>query len=227
MAELLYDEESTAASFSELLNFLLWCDKGLKVKPFIVGGWAVYAYAGKQKSLDVDVVFRESNEMEKAMKGFFKESGFSQEELFDQQKHFVKIIKTKTNTAEVRFDYYCFEDENKLFEDSAVKIPWRLLEKNSTTKQINGLTMNVPIAELLLVFKVKAYRDRTAFLDVRGIRIDPAIRARTKSKLLKDAVDIKDLLNACEINKSKLKELLEQTNFTKYFDSTMKEIKQK
>ncbi|MFH1256668.1 MAG: hypothetical protein V1494_05260 [Candidatus Diapherotrites archaeon] len=223
MAEVFYGEESTAASFKELLNFLKWCEKNLSVNPFIVGGWAVFAFAGKQKSLDVDVVFKSRKEMDNAMNRYFKENGFQIEEFHDQQTHFVKIVKTPVGLAEIRFDYYCFEDENRLVESNQVSVPWSLLEKNSVEKQINGLKMRLPSPELLLLFKAKALRDRQAFLDARGIRIDATIRARTKSKILKDKADIKDLLESVKMNQAKIKGLLKQTNFSKYFEQTMKE----
>jgi hypothetical protein len=224
LAESFYDEGSTSASFTELLNFIRWCKKNLDTEPFIIGGWAVYAYTKKQKSLDIDVVFSKKQEMEKAMNSYYRENGFEKEELFDQQKHFFKVIDAKSRKIEVRFDAFCFADKNALVENSGVEIPWKLLEKNNSTMPINGLNAKMPNSELLLIFKVKALRDRMAFIDARGIRIDAATRTRTKAKILKDEQDIRDILQDAKINSGKLEAILDQTKFKDYFNNTMRTV---
>ena len=222
--ELFYDEKSTSASFDELVNFLKWCGKRLGSEPYLIGGWAVYAYAKKQKSLDIDVVFENKVEMKKAMDLYYKENGFVEENLNDQQKHFVKELDRMGQKIEIRFDAFSLGDKNRLVENPSIEIPWRLLNSNFSIIEINGLNAKLPNAELLLMLKVKALRDRAYFLDAKGIRIDPATRARTKAKMFKDGQDIRDIIESSEIDKAKLLGLLGRTKFNSYFNDSIKAI---
>lgn len=224
LAEIFYDENSTSASLGELANFLEWCGKKLESEPYVIGGWAVYAYAKKQKSLDIDVVFEKKAIMKKAMSLYYWENGYVEEELHDQQKHFLKEISIGGQKIEIRFDAFSFADENRLVENPELEIPWKLLKNNFSITELNGAKAKLPSAELLLMLKVKALRDRTYFLDARGIRIDPATRSRTKAKMLKDEQDIKDILEISEIDKAKLAVLLDKTKFNFYFNDCMKAI---
>lgn len=224
LAETFYDEKSTSASFSELVNFLKWCRANLKLQPYIIGGWAVYAYVKKQKSLDIDVVFEGRAGMDLAMEKYYLENSFVEEELHDQQRHFLKEIPVKGQKIEIRFDAFCFSDKNMLLENLSVEIPWKLLKSNFETMEINGINAKMPNAELLLMLKAKAFRDRTHFLDLRGIRIDPATRARTKAKLLKDEQDIRNILEIHKIDRQRLSALLEQTKFKRSFSSAIRSI---
>ena len=224
LAETFYDENSTSASFNELANFLGWCRKKLGAEPYVIGGWAVYAYAKKQKSLDIDVVFEGKAIMKRTMDDYYKENGYVEEELHDQQRHFLKEISIGGQRIEIRFDAFSFADRNQLVENPKLELPWKLLKGNFSVTGINGTKAKLPKAELLLMLKVKAMRDRTYFLDARGIRIDPATRSRTKAKMLKDEQDIKDIIESTEIDKAKLAGLLEKTKFKPYFNDSMKAI---
>lgn len=221
----LYNKESTEASRQELIEFVEWCKKRFNYIPIIIGGWAVYSYAGKEKSIDIDVVFHSKKESKRLMNEFFKENNYEKEELHDQQEHFVKRIKMNEKTIELRFDYYDYEDENNLVENSSITIPWKLIEENHETKKIKGLEVRVPSIELLLILKVKALRDRDAVLNARGIRLREEARLRIKSKILKDERDVKDLINTGQIDEEKLNQLLKETGFTEYFERTINEIK--
>lgn len=221
-----YDKESTEESKKELINFIKWCKKKFNYTPTIIGGWAVYAYAGKEQSIDIDTVFHSKKESKKIMNKYFKENNYEKEELHDQQEHFVKIIKRGEKNIELRFDYYDYKDKNSLVEDSSITIPWKLIEENHETKKIKESIIRIPSIELLLIFKVKALRDRDTIINTRGIKINEGTRLRIKSKIEKDKRDIKDLINTGKINEEKLNELLEKTRFTKYLERTVKEIKE-
>ncbi len=222
MAEKMYDDESTGASKAELMKFANWCKQRFSYEPAIIGGWAVYAYAKKEMSIDIDVVFGTRKESEKIMESFFMENGHKAEELHEQPKHFVKELKLGARKTALRFDYYSYEDRNQLVENRDIEIPWGLIEGNSTYKTLNGLSIRVPCIELLLMLKVKALRDRQAALDMRGIRIDPGQRARIKSKIAKDERDIADLIATGLADSSKLEDLLKQTGFEKNFNESLK-----
>ena len=223
----LYNGKSAGASKSELIKFVKWCKKKFDYEPAIIGGWAVYSYAKKEKSIDIDVVFTSKKKAKSLMKQFFKENNYKKEELHDQQEHFVKELKTGEKIIELRFDYYDYEDKNNLVENSKISIPWKLIGENNEYKKINSSKIKVPSIELLLLFKAKALRDRDCVLNARGIRIKEAERLRIKSKILKDKRDIRSLMSSGKINESILGRLLKQTGFEKYFEQTIKEVKQK
>ncbi|MFA6269192.1 MAG: hypothetical protein WC652_05220, partial [archaeon] len=62
-----------------LEEFLSFARKILPYEPVILGGWAVYAYTKKQKSVDVDVLFKTKKDIA-LLKPFFTERKFKQEE---------------------------------------------------------------------------------------------------------------------------------------------------
>lgn len=218
----MYDDESTGASKAELMKFANWCKQRFSYEPAIIGGWAVYAYARKEMSIDIDVVFGTKEDSKKIMESFFRENGYKKEELHDQQEHFVKELKISKIKTELRFDYYSYEDKNQLVENRDIAIPWGMIEENSTFKKLDGSSIKVPCVELLLMLKVKALRDRQAALDMRGIRMDPGQRARIKSKIAKDERDIADLIATGLVDSGKLENLLKQTGFEKYFNESVK-----
>lgn len=53
-----------------LEEFLPFAKKTLSYEPIILGGWAVYAYTKKQKSVDVDVLLKNKKDIE-LLKSFF------------------------------------------------------------------------------------------------------------------------------------------------------------
>ncbi|MBI4141979.1 hypothetical protein HY484_03585 [Candidatus Woesearchaeota archaeon] len=224
MGKKLGDEESGEASKKELKAFVRFCKQKFGYIPTIIGGWAVYSYTGKEHSIDIDVVFSSKKESQKIMGKFFKEKHYKTEEFHDQQKHFVKQVKAGKKTIELRFDYYSYEDENKLVENSDISIPFRLIKNNYEYKKVDSTKIRVPSIELLLLFKVKALRDRDTVLNLKGIKIEKGHQLWLKSKMLKDKRDIKGLIGTGEIDNKKLDKLLKHTFFEKYFDFTMKEI---
>ena len=64
------------ASKEYLEEFISFARKNLPYEPVIVGGWAVYCFTKKQKSIDVDVLLKSGRDIE-LLKPFFSERKFS------------------------------------------------------------------------------------------------------------------------------------------------------
>ena len=62
-----------------LEEFLPFARKHLSYEPVILGGWAVYAYTKKQKSVDIDILLKSKKDIE-LLKPFFGERKFKYEE---------------------------------------------------------------------------------------------------------------------------------------------------
>lgn len=116
-------------------SFQLLQDFRRKYRFILIGGWAVFLYAGTLKSKDIDVIV-DYKELEKLK----KEPGFSKNG---------RLKKYEIKTGEVDIDIY-------LPHFSNLGLPVEEVIDCCQSRQ--GFT--VPIPEVLLVLKIYAYLDR-------------------------------------------------------------------
>ncbi len=221
-----YVPELLDESQKELVSFIKWCNKIYGYYPTIVGGWAVWAYAKHSKSIDIDLIMPTRQSTDSLLLPYYKARGFKEEGIFT--KEYFKEIKTKEGKAKIVIDAASYSNINRLKEEKSIQIPWNLLEKNSKEYDFGGAKARIPVPELLLVFKVKALRDRTfefknAEKMVSGTPvIDPRMNF-LESKIKKDKTDIKALLKL-ELDKNKLEQLLKKTKFKQLFEEAIKKL---
>lgn len=141
-------------------------------KFILIGGWAVYLYAKMQKSKDIDFICN-YEELEKLR---------SEYDLIKNER----LKKYEIHAGEFDVDIY-----TPFFSD--LGIPPEEIEKMSIT--VEGF--KVPTAEVLLILKQKAYRNRAG---------------STKGE--KDRIDIISLLGS--VNFKKYAELLKKFGVEKY-----------
>ncbi|HIH17085.1 MAG TPA: hypothetical protein HA252_06800 [Candidatus Diapherotrites archaeon] len=219
-----YRPEVTDLSREELRNFLDWCAKLLGYEPTIIGGWAVYAHVpGHLGSRDIDVVFPTNRAIDEVMDRYYAYNGFKCEG--DLEKTFHKEAMVDGKTEKIIYDATSYERRNRLKEKDSIEIPWNLIETHKERKDLAGLSLWTPSLELLLLYKVKAYRDRSHELLHKGLLITPGDRNRLNSKIWKDAEDIKALDGLGKTGKKELNQLLRQTGFKEYYKETMREIR--
>jgi 4-hydroxybenzoate polyprenyltransferase len=211
------NEKITSLSKEHLKKFLEYCWKQ-KVSPIIVGGWAVWAYTKADYSVDVDLVLEKKEELEK-IRPFFTENGFSEET--NGGTSFVKQVSEKGigefQLQHVIFDVTFYSDKHFLAENKKIEIPWGLLQKNTATMSLEGMPTRMPTIELLLVFKVKALRDREYWRYKLQHFQKNISKKRKEFKIEKDKRDIRNLVQAGPLNQAKLDEILEKTGFRDYW----------
>lgn len=213
----------TELSFKELAKITkLFNIHGLA--PIIVGGWAVYHYAKKAKSIDIDLVLP-SKQAIQIFENYCKQHGFKKDKRAKTRALFKKEIKTKPGIQEIELDIFTFSNKNRLASNKSIEIPWKLSEKHSEEWQLETNTAaRVPKKEVLLLYKAAALADRQFKLRTWA-NLSKVARDRLRAKIAKDKKDIQSLLNLT-INKEKLEQLLRETGFEKQFNKTIKELKE-
>lgn len=210
--EELYAKELTDLSLAELKKFLAWC-KGRPGKLIpVVGGWAVYAYAPKIGSIDIDVVLTKQDEA--PTREFLEENGYKPKE--DEPTVYLKEIGKIT----LRFDLIPYDDE---CQARGIQIPWKLLDRHSTEIVFQGQKMRVPTKELLLIQKVTAYRNREDTARLGHLRFPDGEKKYLENKIAKDKKDIKNLIES-GASFEKAYEIVNQLGFKTVFDGALKEL---
>ncbi|MFH0954539.1 MAG: nucleotidyltransferase [Candidatus Micrarchaeota archaeon] len=217
-------EPITNYSKDFLERFLKYC-QSRKVFPIIVGGWAVYAYAQSEYSVDVDFALKNKKELEK-LEPFFEKEGFTKE--VNGGVSFVKQI-SKEGLGEYKlqhiiFDVTFYSDKHTLAENQKIEVPWKLLENNTIQSAIEGLAVEIPNPELLLVYKVKALADRQYRQAKLHSFYKKLSRKRLEFKIEKDKRDISNLIKKGRLNQKKLGEILAKTKFKSRFDQTIQPL---
>ena len=197
--------------------------------PNIIGGWAVYFYNSYYGSVDIDVV---GPSMDGRMmyilidfQGNHNYVEVNKDEL-GFEKSFKKPIYDGTrHVGDVEIDACTYEEEYNIFHENVdKKLPYDLCERPELREKIilsdedkNNL-IYIPNKSLLLLYKIKAFRDRS--YDVIHKRAIIAADKLTwlEGKIVKDGSDIIALLDPTpvryeieqQIDTSILKELIDE-----------------
>ena len=99
---------------------------------------------------------------------------------------------TATGTVYIEIDAAQLDKGVPFHEDPRVDLPYRLLERHNQTWRVGNQEVLMPTPELLLLQKVKAHRDRS--WDLRHTEVDIGRAAFLRSKIAKDAYDIRGLV---------------------------------
>ncbi len=209
-----------------LEEFQEYVNKILPYEPIILGGWAVYAFTKKQKSVDVDVLLKDKKDIE-LIKPFFLEKKFVLEEdskgnvtfELETQKHEYKGITLES----IIFDIMLINEPNALHSNKNISVPWQLCYEFNQKTKLNGIEILAPTKELLVILKTKALLDREydkvkfkSFTNKQWLK-------RKEFKIEKDKQDIKDLFEI-GINQKQIEEILQKTNFGQNFYETIKKL---
>ncbi len=209
-----------------LEEFQEYVNKVLPYEPIILGGWAVYAFTKKQKSVDVDVLLKDKRDIE-LIKPFFLERKFVLEKdsqgnvtfELETQKHEYKGITLES----IIFDIMLITEPNTLHSNKNISVPWQLCYEFNQKTKLNGIEILAPTKELLVILKTKALLDREYdkfkfknFTNKQWLR-------RKEFKIEKDKQDIKDLFEI-GINQKQIEEILRKTNFEQNFYETIKKL---
>jgi len=191
-------------SYKELLNLLDWFSN-FSFIPTLIGGWAVFVYNSYFGSVDIDFVGPSMNgRFLDTIVRYERTHGYEEVRsagLGIEVAYRKTIDKQNRVFGYVEVDVCTFEaDSGSFHEDSNKKLPYALcgnpefLEK-VTFDESGRLAVYVPKKSLLLLYKLKAFRDRTFDLKTRGPVMNIERREWLQTKVEKDGADLIALLN--------------------------------
>jgi len=197
--------------------------------PNVIGGWAVYFYNSYYGSVDIDIVgptldgrlmyiltdFQGHHDYEEVYKD---EMGI--------EKSFSKpVYKGERHVGDIEIDACTYEEEFNIFhEDRSKRLPYDLCDREDLRVQLslsetdrNNL-IYIPKKSLLLLFKIKAFRDRRYDIENKRAIIAAEKFTWLEGKVVKDGSDIIALLDPNpsryminqKIDTKILKELIEE-----------------
>ena len=189
-------------SYNELLNLLEWFSH-FSLIPTLIGGWAVFVYNSYFGSVDIDLVgpsmgghFLEVIERYERTHGYeeVKSTGLGIEAAYRKP-----IGKKGRVFGYVEIDVCTFEaDTGGFHEDPSKKLPYALCGDPKFVGNVTfdeKLAVYVPRKSLLLLYKLKAFRDRAFDLKTRGAIMSAERRGWMQTKFEKDGADLIALLN--------------------------------
>ena len=184
-----YDEEITKLSFRELQNLAKWTNgHGLEV--YLIGGWAAWRYHAGLGSRDVDVVFPDARIKDRFFGMFCPANHFAKVALLGLDR-FRKSVATPRREEWIDIDALSMEDRFPFHEDHGKDIPFRLLPERHRSWDLGGAMVRIPEPELLMMMKIKAFRDRRWDLERKGLA--PIESQYLRGKIWKDEQDIRGI----------------------------------
>lgn len=206
--EEIYYAEMTDQSFLEMINLCKWFNEIYDYNPMIIGGWAVFFHHPTLGSRDIDILFPERKLKHLVVNQYLVSNNYKSEGLFE--KEYYKEVYTSKGRERIIIDACSVEDINRL-KGTDIIIPWKLAFKHQKSITFEGAELYIPKVEVLLLYKTKAAVDRTS--DLKNT-FDPFY---LQHKILKDYLDIVNLIANCEIDFDLLKSLLDECHFYDYF----------
>ncbi len=156
----------------------------------MIGGWAVYAHNPYQQSIDIDLIYQHGVNIE----GIVDELNWVPTESQETQGRILRYVK-RFDEQPLYLDLLSSENSNLFREDNTRSLPFSLAleNQNKVTRTVEGMSVNVPKKELLIAYKIKAYRDRRRRVGSEDLPEQEV--ARLQGKMTKDLTDIIALLD--------------------------------
>jgi len=209
-------EVLTDDSYNELVSLLKWFSIFGPI-PTIIGGWAVYFYNSYFGSIDIDIVSPSHQghfidlieRYQRTHRYEFMEKGPLGLEVTTRKP----VVKNSKVIGYMEIDACTFEDPKPsgFHEDLEKQLPYSLTGEKQYQKEVKlreDAICYIPCKPLLLLYKIKAARDRAYDLKTKGTIIEPAKAQRLRGKVTKDKADILALLDP-NPNKWVIKESLD------------------
>jgi len=198
LSEILVEE-----SRSELLWLLRWFSRFGPI-PTIIGGWAVYSYNSYFGSIDIDVVGPSDQgtfiDIVERYERTHRYEFTSKDMLGLEVTSRKPIVREEQIVGYVEIDACTFEDPApaSFHEDTSKKLSYSLAAEKRFQREVRleeDAVCYVPSKPLLLLYKIKAARDRDHDLKTRGTIIDTAKMEWLRGKLTKDRADMLAILD--------------------------------
>lgn len=184
-----YDDEVTSHSYKELEHLALWAKhKGPLF--YLIGGWAAWHYHGGLGSRDIDVIFPDASILNNFLQLYYKANGYENHGGL-LTKQYRKPVTVGDKTFLIQIDAAGLHQGSPFKEDEGRNIPYSELENHSRPWDLGRATVRIPTPELLILQKVKAWRDRR--WDREHEAVNPVDIQYLQGKIWKDAYDIRSL----------------------------------
>lgn len=189
-----YAVEVTTESYRELGRLALFA-KSMGPQFCVIGGWAAWHYHGGLGSRDIDVIFPDFRTLDVMLRKYYEKNGY---ENFGGllAKRFKKRVQVGTRTVFIEIDAANVTDHVPFKEDRTRTIPYSEVLEHSREWDVGPAAVLIPRPELLVLQKVKAWRDRTWDLD--HVAVNPVDIAYLRGKIRKDEYDIRHVAAAVE-----------------------------
>ena len=190
-------------SYRELVRLLKWFSSFGPI-PTIIGGWAVYFYNSYFGSMDIDIVGPSHRGMFKdVIERYERAHGYefrSRDRLGLEVVPRKPVVRDGKVVGYVEIDACTFEDPapSGFHEDPTKKLRYSLAADEGFRREVRleeDAVCHIPSKPLLLLFKIKAVRDRAYDLRRRGTVMDTAGKEWLRGKLAKDRADLLALLD--------------------------------
>jgi hypothetical protein len=184
-----YEKEVTEESFRELSELVLWSsEQGSDL--YLIGGWASYFYHRGLGSRDIDVVFADRALFEKFSTEYYRESGFTPAG-GGWDRRFRKNLRAGGRGVRIEIDAAHLDDSPPYKENPARSLPFHLLANHHATWDLGRVKVRIPELDLLVLMKVKTWRDRRWEVDHSAV--GPLDLATVQGKIRKDEYDLRNL----------------------------------
>ena len=192
-------------SYNELVSFLRYFrHHGTLV---VIGGWAVYFYNPYYGSVDIDVVGPSMNgSFDEIIEAYERSHGYEimQRNPLGTEITAIKPIyskgrrRRKVGNMEIDACSYERSSASQFHEDQSKCLPYSLCDRQVCRKEVRiaeNAVCYVPSKALLILFKLKAWRDRSHDIRTKGATMDPGRLEWLRGKVVKDGADIVALLD--------------------------------
>jgi len=172
--------------------------------PTIIGGWAVYFYNSYYGSLDIDIIGPSMRgQFNSVLDNYVRDYKYTIRQLDDlglQTTAYRDILYNDEKVGAIEIDASTFEEKEaiKFHEDSSKVLPYSLCAND---KLRIGVTVEkdcfcyIPSKTLLLLYKIKAWRDRAFDIRTKGATMLAERLAWMQGKVAKDQSDIIAILD--------------------------------
>jgi len=189
-------------SYQELLSLLDWFYYHGPI-PIVIGGWAVFFYNSYMGSADIDLVGPSMGGLfDNTIEGFERSQGYeaiSTDPLGLETSFRKPIMENGVIIGHVMIDACTYErDSGRFHEDPGKKLPFALCDDQKLLSQVEldaRRQMYIPKKSLLLLYKLKAFRDRQYDLRTKGPILSSQKRIWLNDKWVKDGADLIALLD--------------------------------
>jgi hypothetical protein len=228
------------ASYQELVSFLRYFRNF--GTPVIIGGWAVFFYNPYYGSVDIDVVGPSlDGTFDEIIEGYEISHGY---EITKQGPLGTEVVASKTicskagkKIGDMEIDACSYEQPSvsEFHEDKSKTLPYSTCEKDGCKREViiaKDCVCYVPSKPLLMLFKVKARRDRSYDITTKGATMNPFRLEWLRSKVTKDGSDIIALLDPAnrratlkdKMDYEQMKALASDSNLTNLVIETLQNV---
>lgn len=207
------DDAITEESRKELRKFLGYMSK-MGYIPTIIGGWAVWSLIHETMSQDIDAVIYDEDTYYRFIEDkYFQDMNYNQYSKGSELAYWAKIVIDKNNQPQqIRFDVV-FANKPQTIRKLGIIKDWSLIIENQQQVPFDGLTMYIPVVELLIVLKIIAALERR---EDQKLESRPDIISWLEGKIEKDFLDVAWLIKKKKLDKKRLKEFYARTKLQPY-----------